>query len=151
MIHAQSCKFVAMTPPAAISDNATLTVAEVDTSGFDYMQIFVILGATDIATVTLKVTESDSAGSGHADVTGLIWGTSANIAGATSTLPSATDDDKCFLFEIDLRARKRYIDMSVVTGNGTLGTYIAIHGLLWRAKDLPVTATERGFAEILRV
>jgi hypothetical protein len=151
MIHAQAIRFQSITPPAAISDNASPTTAEIDTAGYDYMQIFVVLGAMDIAMTALKVTESDTSGSGHADVTGLVYGTSTDIGGSTSALPSATDDNKCFLFEIDLRGRKRYIDVTATTGDGVAGTFIAIHALLTRAKDLPVTATERNFGNILRV
>src|SRR5690606_21053070 len=86
-------KFVSVTPPAAISDNATLTTGEIDTLGWDHLMIVVYLGAMDIAMAALSVTESDSSGSGHANVTGLVWGTSTNIDGSTSALPSATDDN----------------------------------------------------------
>lgn len=151
MIPAQNYKFVAVTPPGAISDDATLTTAEIDTLGFDYAQIIVYLGATDIAMAALKVTESDTPGSGHADVTGLVFGTSTNTDGATSALPSATDDNKAFAFDIDLRGRKRYLDVTATTGDGTAGTYVTIFALLWRAEDTPTTAAQRGFAEVLRV
>lgn len=147
----QQTKFVSITPPAAISDNATLTTAEIDTLGYDYMTVIVYLGATDIAMAALAVTESDTSGSGHANVTGLVWGTSTNIDGSTSALPAATDDNTFQIAEIDLRGRKRYIDVTATTGNGTNGTYITIMGILYRAKDIPVTATERGANEILRV
>lgn len=144
-------KLVAITPPGAIVDNASLTTAEIDTLGFDYMQVIVHLGATDIAMTALTVTESDTAGSGHANVTGLIWGTSANIAGSTSTLPSSTDDNKFFVADIDLRGRKRYIDVTATCGDGAAGTYITIIGLLSRKEVGITTAAERGCQEILRV
>jgi hypothetical protein len=147
----QQVKLVAVTPPAAISDNATLTTAEIDTAGWDYLTYIVYLGATDIAMAALAVTESDSTGSGHANVTGLIWGTSTNIDGSTSALPSATDDNTFQVAQIDLRGRKRYIDLTATTGNGTNGTYICVLAILSRAKDAPVSATECGANEILRV
>lgn len=152
MIHAQNCKVVKITPPAAIVDNAAYTTTELDTLGWDYVQIFVHLGATDIAIATLQVTESNTSGSGHAAVTGLVWGTSNNIAGSTSTIPSATDDNKFFLFEIDMRkGRKRYLDLNATAGNGTAGTYLTAWAVLWRGENSPVTASERGCQEILRV
>jgi hypothetical protein len=98
----------------------------------------------------LKLQESDSDGS-YADVTGLIYGTSNGIAGTASSLPSATDDNKCFVFEVDLRGRKRYFDLVATAGDGTAGTYLTAFALLSRAADYPVSATERGFANILRV
>ena len=151
MVSAQLDKFVSITPPAAIIDNASATTAEVDTLGFDYMRVFVYFGAMDIAVTAMKVTESDTAGSGHADVTGLIYGTSTDIAGSTSALPAATDDNKCFVFEIDLRARKRYIDLTLTIGDGAAGDFVACFALLSRAEDVGVTKTERGYGNILRV
>jgi len=151
VIHAQNCKLVSMTPPAAIVDDASYTTAEVDTLGFDYAKIVVYLGATDIAMTALAVTESDTSGSGHANVTGLVWGTSNNIAGSTSTLPSATDDNKFFVFDIDLKGRKRYLDLTATAGDGTAGTFAVAWCELSRAEDTPTTAAKRGAAEILRV
>jgi hypothetical protein len=148
----QHDKFVPITPPGAIVDNASLTTATIDTAGFAYLRVLVVLGATDIAMTALKLQESDNSGmSGAADITGLVYGTSAGIAGTTSALPSATDDDKCFAFEVDLRGRKRYIDLVATCGNGDAGTYITAFALLSRASDCPVSASERGYGNILRV
>lgn len=147
----QNTKLISMTPPAAIVDNASYTVAEIDTAGFDYLNIIVQLGATDIAMVAMSVTESDATGSGHADVTGLVMGTSTDIDGNTSALPSSTDDNKFVCFDIDLRARKRYIDMTITAGDGSAGTYLTVIGLLSRAKQSPNTVAERGCDTVLRV
>ncbi len=125
MIDGQLAKWVNVTPPAAISDNTAFTTNELDTLGWDYLEIAVILGATDIAMAELKVQESDTSGSGHADITGLVFGTSNKIDGNKSALPSATDDNKIFLCQIDLRKRKRYIDVSAKSGDGTSGTYLS--------------------------
>ena len=150
MIRQQMEKLVSITPPAAIYDNASLTTASIDTLGYDYCTIYVYLGATDIAMTALKVQESDTDGN-YADVTGLVFGTSSNTAGSTSTLPSATDDNKFFAFEIDLRGRKRYLDLVATCGDGTAGTYAAAWAVLSRAEEAPNTAAERGCSQILRV
>jgi hypothetical protein len=151
MNSAQHDKFVSITPPAAIVDNSSYTTTAVDTKGFAYLRVFAYLGATDIAMTALKLQESDDSGmSGAADITGLVYGTSSNVAGSTSALPSATDDNKCFVFEVDLRGRKRYIDLVATAGDGSAGTYLAAFALLSRAGDVGVTATERGFGDILR-
>lgn len=148
----QQTKLVSITPPAAIKDNASWTTAEIDTKDWDWMRIVCYLGATDIAVAALTVTESDTSGSGHSNVTGLIMGTSTNIDGSTSALPSATDDNKFQVFEIDLRNRKRYIDITATAGDGTSGTFMAIWGELYRSKaPVPITASDRGCDEILRV
>jgi hypothetical protein len=143
-------KLVSITPPAAISDNATLTTGEIDTLGWSYLTIVVYEGATDIAMAALSVTQSDTAGSGHANVTGLIWGTSTNIDGSTSALPSATDDNLFQVAQIDLKGKKRYIDVTATTGDGAAGTYIAILGILSRPQVSPISASEAGANEILR-
>ena len=151
MIHAQNTKTINVIPPVAIKDNTSWTTTEIDTLGYDYAVITVNLGATDIAMAALKVQESDTSGSGFADVTGLVFGTSTNIAGSTSALPTATDDDDNFKFEIDLRGRKRYLDLVATAGNGTTGTYASAVCELSRATNVPQTAAERGCNQILRV
>ena len=151
MNHLQNTKLVSITPPAAIVDNASYTTSSIDTQGFDYMQVVVYLGATDIAMTALKLQESDTDGGSYADVTGLVFGTSSNIAGSTSTLPSATDDNKFFVFDVDLRGRKRYFDLVATAGDGTAGTFLTAFAILSRGKDQPVTAAERGASQILRV
>jgi hypothetical protein len=143
-------KLVSITPPAAISDNATLTTAEIDTKGWDHLDIVVYEGATDIAMAALSVTESDTAGSGHANITGLVWGTSTNIDGSTSALPSATDDNLFQLAQIDLRGRKRYIDVTCTTGDGAAGSYVTIFGILRRGQVTPTSVSEMGCNEVLR-
>ena len=150
MIHSSSVKVVSITRPAAIIDNAAVTTAFVDTLGFDHALIFVDLGATDIALTVLKVQESDASGSGYADVTGLVFGTSTDIAGAATTLPSATDDNKFYLFDINLQGRKRYLDLNVTVGDGTVGGFLTAYAVLSRAEQSPTTAAERGGAVVLR-
>src|SRR5688572_16313347 len=121
MLHALSRKVVVVTNPAAIVDNASFTTGEIDTLGWDYATILVHLGATDIAMTVLKVQESDVSGSGMADVTGLV------CSGTTGDgrLPTATDDNKVFAFFIDLRGRKRYLDLVATIGDGTVGGFIS--------------------------
>jgi hypothetical protein len=143
-------KLVAITPPAAISDNATLTTAEIDTLGWSEMTIVVALGATDIAMAALSVTQSDTAGSGHSAITGLVWGTSTNIDGSTSALPSATDDNLFQVAQIDLKGKKRYIDVTATTGDGAAGSFVTILGILTRPQVSPTSASEAGCNEILR-
>lgn len=151
MINAQLNRFFSITPPQAIVNNASWTTGEIDTLGFDYIQIYVYLGAVDAALTALAVTESDTSGSNHSNVTGLVYGTSTDISGSTSTLPSATSDNNCFLFEIDMRGRRRYLDLTATIASGATGGFLCAWGLGWRAEDFGTTATERNFGNILRV
>lgn len=146
----QNSKIINVTPPAAILDDASASTTEVDTVGFDYATYICTLGASDVAMAALAVTESDTAGSGHGNVTGLVFGASTNIDGSTSALPSATDDNKVYCFDIDLRGRKRYLDLTATAGNGTTGTYFAAVCVLTRGESVLQTAAGRGCDEILR-
>jgi len=144
-------KMASVTPPAAIVDNASFTTAEVDTAGWDMARIVVYLGATDIAMAALKVTESNTSASGHADITGAVFGTSTDIDGSTSALPTATDDNKFFVVDLDLRGRKRYLDVVATAGDGSTGTYAAIWCELYRGDAMPSSKTGHGVGGMLRV
>lgn len=145
-------KFVSVTPPAAIVDNASFTTAAINTAGYDYANIYVYFGAMDIAMTALKVQESDDSGmSGAADVTGLVYGTSTNKAGSTSSLPSATADNTCYCFSIDLRGRKQYLDVVATGGDGTTGTYMTCFAFLGKSEMSVDTAAQRGLADILQI
>lgn len=152
MIHPLNNKYLQITPPAAIVDNAAFTTNTIDTIGYDYCTIVISFGAMDVAMAALKVQESNDSGmSGAADVTGLVYGTSTNTAGSTSSLPSATADNTLFAFHIDLRGRKRYLDVSATGGDGTTGTYMAAFAVLSRGEVAPSTAALRGFSQELLV
>ena len=151
MVHAQRSKIVLLTPPAILVDNASLTVAELDTIGWDHAMIYLIMGATDIAMTALAVTESDTTGSGHANVTGLIYATSTNTDGDTSALPTATDDDTIFGFDINLTGRTRFLDLTATVADGSVGGYYVVIAVLSRGDESPQTAAEQGLNECLRV
>ena len=138
-------KVINVTPPAAIIDNDSAVTNAIDTIGFRYCQIIVQLGATDIALTALKVQESDTDGS-YADVTGLVFG----AAGAPA-LPVDTMDDKLYAFNIDLRGRKRFLDLVITFGNGTVGGFVAAIAILFEGEELPNSASERGFEAELTV
>lgn len=150
MIPMQNNKFVSITPPQAIVDNNSWTTGSIDTKGWDYLTVVVYLGATDIALTALKLGTSDT-DSSYSDLTGAVFGTSTNLAGSTSTLPSATDDNKFFIFEVDLRGKKRYFDLTATTGNGTTGTYLTAFAILSRGEINPISTADRGASQILRV
>lgn len=141
----QDSKLVLVTPPGALIDNAVLVTASIDTKGFDQVDIYVIVGATDIGLTTLKVQESDT-DANYVDVAGLIYGTSG-----TSTLPGALADNTALAFHIDMLGRKRFLDVSAVGGDGTTGSYVTIFAVLSRAKESPSTAAKRGLAQELSV
>lgn len=147
----ENYKLVSITPPAAIVDNAAFTTAALDTLGFRHATIVAQLGPTDIAFAGMKVQESDDSGmSGATDVPGCVMGTSIDIDGVASTVPSATDDNKFIKFEIPLQGRKRYLDLVATGGDGSTGTYMSVFALLWGPDNDPNTAAKMGCDQVLR-
>lgn len=146
MINSLAQKIVGVTPPAAIVDNAAFNTATIDTLGFRYLTIVVMLGALDIALSALKLRESDAA-----DMTGAVDVVGADFSVAPATLPSATDDNKLVAIHVNLNGRKRYLDLTLTGGDGTVGTYAASFAILSRAAEVPNSATARGFAQELIV
>ncbi len=149
MIAATGMKLVNVTPPVVALNTESAVTGTIDTLGYDHCTIVVQFGVMNIAMTALKVQESDLANmSGGADITGCVSGTSTNIDGTTSALPLSTADNTLYVFDIDLKARKRYIDLVATAGIGsTLMTALAI---LSRAEQTPITAAQRGAAEVLR-
>ncbi len=145
----QQTKVMSIIKPVAIVDNTKWTTTQIDTKGFDYGMIIFHLGTSDIAMAALAVTQSDSDGSSHVNVTGLIVGTSINSAGSTSNQMTATDDDAFILFDLDLKSMKRYIDLTATAGDGTNGSFAACCMVMYRSKIGPDTAAERGADQVL--
>jgi hypothetical protein len=147
MNNLQNVKVVNVTPPAAIKDAASFATTTIDTLGFNKVAIYFALGATDIAMTALKVQESDDSGmSAAADITGCVYG-----ATGAPALPSADDDNKIFGFFIDLKGRKRYLDVVATAGDGSTGTFGACTAHLYNPLTTEDNATQRGLAANLIV
>jgi hypothetical protein len=144
-------KTLIVIPPQALVDNTSWSATEIDRIGYDYAQVTVIIGALDIALTVLKIQETDATGTSYTDVTGLVFATSINSAGDTSTLPAADDDNKIFKFNIDLRGRKRFLDLVATIDDGSTGGYLTAIVDLYRAETGPNTAAEYGASQVLQV
>jgi len=151
MVTAQDCKYDQVIPPAAILDNTSATEIEIDTLGYHYAEIIVFLGATDIAITALKLQETDTSGSGEADITGATWSAGTDIDGTALALPSATDDNQICVFQVDLRKRKRYLSCVVTFGDGTVGGYVAAVARLSRGDVAETTSTAMADGGVLRI
>lgn len=149
---AELTKYKLLTAPAILVDDASLAVTELDTLGYDHCEIVLMIGATDIGVTAMILTDSDTAGSGHANIAASNFDGQTNAVGDTAVLPSATNDNKFFIWSLDLRKRKRYIDATITVGDGTAGGYYAVFAQLSNAKEAPVTEAERGdVADWIRV
>lgn len=122
---------------ASVAANATHS-HEIDTAGYKYATIDVIYSPFTAATAAFasvcKVQESDTSGSGQADVTGL-----SITAGAGSTTGAAVG--AVARFNVDLRGRKRYLTVTTSPGNTVA---IVSNARLSKAEQAGVTASQVG-------
>ena len=137
MLYPTTFKTVAVTSPAAAVNNAAVVCASVDRKNFDYAVFKLILGATDANLTVCKMQESDDNAT-WTDVPGLDYSASPNA------LPTATDDNHLFAFDIDLKARKRFLRPAITIGSGTTGAFLTVIAELHRAEQMPSTAAARG-------
>jgi hypothetical protein len=139
MNHAAANKYVNILDP--VSGTGAVTVDNVvDTAGYSYLTVVVSTGASSGLTV-LKLREGEASNmSDAADITGTVIGTALDIDGGTSTLPSASNDE-IHVINIDLRGRKRYIDVAATRGGTTL---TSILGILSRAGEATNVLADRG-------
>jgi hypothetical protein len=147
-------RIVGITPPAAIVDNAAFATATLDTLGARQVDIFVYFGAMDIAATALNVQESDASNmAGGAAIVGTRFGTDLTEGGngSLSVLPTATDDNRFFKFEIDMRGRRRYLDLNLTGGDGATGTFACAFAILHDLEIEPTTAEQKGCSQVMRV
>ena len=139
MINAQNVKVLATLPTAAVGSTATSTLT-IDRRGFDHVSVSAIRAsnASTVFASVLKVEESDSSGSGYTDVTALVGG---GVGGFSIPAVSNTSDAAIVKMDIDARAMKRYLKVSMTPGaSATLG----IVASLSRAEEAPTSASEAG-------
>lgn len=151
MINSMLSKIVRVVSPGAIVDNTTPTATVIDTLGYDWCDVYVDLGATDIAVAALKLQESEVSGSGEVDITGANFATGTLTSGDAAALPSATDDNRWFAFRVDCRARKRYLNLVLTGGDGSAGAYFCAFAILSRAAQAPSTMAQRGLTGEIKV
>lgn len=144
-------KYVQVIAPAAIVDDASFTTNEIDTLDFDYATLITSIGATDIAMAALKVQESDTSGSGFADITGADLSSATDIDGNATALPSSDDDNNLIVIQIDLRGRKRYLDLVATAGDGASGTFASAVCVLSKGAVAPESVSAAGAETLIRV
>ncbi len=160
-VHQTQTKIVPLIFPQVITDDddpvgayGDANPVSVDTLGFSRADVYVIIGATDIAVAALGVYSGTAAASGADDSNySAVTGLQASGASGDGRLPTATDDNKVFHFGLDLRNDdiKQYLALDATAGNGTAGTYFAAFVVLSNAEESPNSDTEKGIAWGLEV
>ena len=134
-------------PIEAITTTAgTALTGNIDTMGFDALLLNVFMGTQSATTkpTALKLSESDdTVVTNFADISGFVGGTDFTIP---QCYTSTTSGQWCAKFNVDCRARKRYIKVSLTTGTVS---YAAAIGLLTHGEKAPVLAADAGAAVIV--
>lgn len=115
------CRWVKAFPKASTGTGANNGTGFTKT-GFDYALFALDLGTLGTAaTVDVKIQESDTLGSGYTDVTGA----------AFAQAVKATDDDKLWVAQMKLSARKKFL--RVVVTVGAAASVVGVHCVLMEA------------------
>lgn len=140
MINTQNCKAVIL--KTVISSSAADTSDYIDHAGYHYAT-FIVGGAVATATnssqtlTTLTLTEGDTTSS-FSSITGFVGGTAFTIPVNNDTAARLS-----YRMDVDLRNRKRYLQMSIrAAAAGSTDTSVAC--ILSRAEQSPNTTTEAG-------
>ena len=133
-------------------DNTSFTVAELDTVGYQELLLVISFGNVPADTSAVTLTESDTAGSGHANVTAGVIGTAADMDGTTSVLPTAAaGDGDAIVMQVDLRPRKRYLDLTITAGNGSgTATQCSVVAVLGRPLEGFTSASDYDVETVMR-
>ena len=147
----QTPKYAIVVMPTAIYDDAAATTVAVDTKDYDFARVGMMIGVTDIAMAVLTLQQSAESGANYTDITGANFAAGGtDIEGSTLALPSSTADNTFIVVEVDLRGKKRYLDLSATAGNGSAGTYFAAWCELYKGVQAPYDNTTAN-ATVVRV
>jgi hypothetical protein len=138
MIHDQFNKFLATLPTAAVGSTATSTLT-IDRIGFDHVSVSAIRAsnASTVFASVLKVEESDD-NSSYSNVTALVGGGTGGFS-----IPAVSDTNSAAIVQVDIdcRARKRYLKVSMTPGaSATIGIVAGLS----KAEVAPTAAAGKG-------
>lgn len=123
---------------ASVAASATHT-HEIDTLGYESCSIDVVFSpftaATSSAASVLRLRQSDSSGSGQANISGFVGGTDFTVGAGSTT---GANNGYVARFNLDLRGKKRYITVDASPGNTVA---VATVARLGRANQAPTDAT----------
>jgi hypothetical protein len=129
-----------------VTNGATVT-ANIDRRGFDYVSIDVVMGTADVTSnnpSVLKIAESDdTVVTNFANVSGLVGDTDFTIAAADTSNPNV------YRLNIDCKARKRYLKLSVSPTTTQQTVMVARLGNASVAAD--ASATKAGVTQLVNV
>jgi hypothetical protein len=142
MVEIQNVKYALALAPQSINDTDT-DGTEIDTLGYSYLTIVFLYGASTTAMQNLSLRSSTTSGGTFNELAGSRFGTDASAsAGNTPALPSASDDNKVYVWNVSLFNKNRYWKIRV--DPGAAATLVGAVAILSRGAQAPNTDTERG-------
>ena len=142
MNHSESTKTIASLGTADTATNATFTHS-IDTLGYDYASIDVVFEATTATSaavaLALKLGHGDTTAS-YTDLTAFVGGGSGGFTIPTSSLTGASNVVR---FNVDMRGRRRYLNVSATPVAASVVCAVA---RLAKAEVGPANASEAGVA-----
>lgn len=144
MIHAQNEKSVIFMAPVSVATTATETGQMIDTVGYHYAAIDIIMdtaGAVSSNPDVMDLQETEDQ-TNYSAVTAFVGDTAFTIPDANTSVPNLVR------FNVDLRNRHRYLRVRLTTA-GTASVLCCVSGRLSRAAQTPDTDTKRGAAEVV--
>jgi hypothetical protein len=143
-------RFDQVIPPASADDDewggsyndTSPTTVDTVVGGVKYQEMLVLLSfgavTANVATLTLYESDDDSS---YAEITG--------ADGITNPTAAAGDND-LFGWWLDLRSRKRYIQVHAKAGNGD-GDLLDVVTIMAHPTEIPTTDTARGLEELVEI
>jgi len=145
MNHAESTKTVAKLGTADTTTAQTFTHS-IDTLGYDYASIDVVFEAnaatTNAVATALKLGQGDTTAA-YTDITAYVGGGSGGFTIPTTSL---TDASNVVRFNVDMRGKKRYLNVSATPIAASVVCAVA---QLSKAEVGPANASEAGVAAVV--
>lgn len=142
MNHVEATKSVSKAE-ASVAAGATHSV-EIDTLGFAHASIDVLFSpytaAQSAGASVLRLAQSDTSGSGQANISGMVGGTDFTVAAGSTTGASVGYSHR---FDVDLRGKQRYLTV-YATPPGACA--VVTNARLSKGVAGPVSASEKGVA-----
>lgn len=139
MIQIEAMKTVPLFNPISVTTAASAS-GTIDTEGFNHATFLTILDTAATNPTALVL--------GEGDVTDSFTDITAFVGDTAYTIPAVdTDDPQIVRFEVDLTARKRYLELAVTTG---ITQVLAAVCVLSKASILPDSNSEWGVSEMVQ-
>jgi hypothetical protein len=140
MVPYMADKAFLVSPPVARVNTASLVVSAIDTWGYAWLRVRLLIGVTDIAFTVWKLQNCDTSGGSYADVPN----TTASGTTGDSRLPQATDSNTIFDIMVNLKGLARFYKPVATVGTGSAGAFVAAVAEMYFAEQAPSTSALQG-------